>query len=206
VKESEFSSKVDAYIEKAAPFGQPVLEHLRELVHKACPDVEEAIKWSMPFFVYKGQILGNMAAFKAHCSFGLWGGEVSAVMRKDGVLSDDGMGKLGKITSLKDLPSDKAMLGYIKQAVAFVEDGGKTMQRKPKEAKPEAEVPAELTAALKKNKGASATFKAFSPSCRREYVEWIAEAKRPETRDKRVVQAVEWMAEGKARNWKYEKC
>jgi uncharacterized protein YdeI (YjbR/CyaY-like superfamily) len=206
VKESEFSSKVDAYIEKAAPFGQPVLEHLRELVHKACPDVEEAIKWSMPFFVYKGQILGNMAAFKAHCSFGLWGGEVSAVMRKDGVLSDDGMGKLGKITSLKDLPSDKAMLGYIKQAVAFVEDGGKTMQRKPKEAKPEAEVPAELTAALKKNKGASATFTAFSPSCRREYVEWIAEAKRPETRDKRVVQAVEWMAEGKARNWKYEKC
>ena len=206
MKESEFSSKVDAYIEKAAPFAQPVLEHLRELVHKACPDVEEAIKWSMPFFVYKGQILGNMAAFKAHCSFGLWGGEVSAVMRKDGVLSDDGMGKLGKITSLKDLPSDKAMLGYIKQAVAFVEDGGKTMQRKPTVAKPEAEVPAELTAALKKNKAASATFAGFSPSCRREYVEWIAEAKRPETRDKRVVQAVEWMAEGKQRNWKYQNC
>jgi len=206
VKESEFSSKVDAYIEKAAPFAQPVLEHLRELVHKACPDVEEAIKWSMPFFVYKGQILGNMAAFKAHCSFGLWGGEVSAVMRKDGVLSDDGMGKLGKITSLKDLPSDKAMLGYIKQAVAFVEDGGKTMQRKPTVAKAEPEVPAELSAALKKSKAASATFMAFSPSCRREYVEWIAEAKRPETRDKRVVQAVEWMAEGKQRNWKYQNC
>ncbi len=206
MKESEFSSKVDAYIEKAAPFAQPVLEHLRELVHKACPDVEEAIKWSMPFFVYKGQILGNMAAFKAHCSFGLWGGEVSAVMRKDGVLSDDGMGKLGKITSLKDLPSDKAMLGYIKQAVAFVEDGGKTMQRKPTVAKAEPEVPAELSAALKKSKAASATFMAFSPSCRREYVEWIAEAKRPETRDKRVVQAVEWMAEGKQRNWKYQNC
>ena len=206
MKESEFSSKVDAYIEKAAPFAQQVLEHLRELVHKACPDVEEAIKWSMPFFVYKGQILGNMAAFKAHCSFGLWGGEVSAVMRKDGVLSDDGMGKLGKITSLKDLPSDKAMLGYIKQAVAFVEDGGKTMQRKPTVAKAEPEVPAELSAALKKSKAASATFMAFSPSCRREYVEWIAEAKRPETRDKRVVQAVEWMAEGKQRNWKYQNC
>jgi uncharacterized protein YdeI (YjbR/CyaY-like superfamily) len=198
--------KVDAYIEKAAPFAQPVLEHLRELVHKACPDVEEAIKWSMPFFVYKGQILGNMAAFKAHCSFGLWGGEVSAVMRRDGVLSDDGMGKLGKIISLKDLPSDKAMLGYIKQAVAFVEDGGKRMQRKPKEAKPEAEVPEELAAALKKNKAAVKVFAEFSPSCRREYSEWIAEAKRPETMEKRVAQAVEWIAEGKQRNWKYQNC
>jgi uncharacterized protein YdeI (YjbR/CyaY-like superfamily) len=198
--------KVDAYIEKAAPFAQPVLEHLRELVHKACPDVEEAIKWSMPFFVYKGQILGNMAAFKAHCSFGLWGGEVSAVMRKDGVLSDNGMGKLGKISSLKDLPSDKAMLGYIKQAVAFVEDGGKTMQRKPKEAKPAAEIPAELSAALKTNKAAAKVFAEFSPSCRREYSEWIAEAKRPETKEKRVAQAVEWIAEGKQRNWKYQNC
>jgi uncharacterized protein YdeI (YjbR/CyaY-like superfamily) len=198
--------KVDAYIEKAAPFAQPVLEHLRELVHKACPDVEEAIKWSMPFFVYKGQILGNMAAFKAHCSFGLWGGEVSAVMRKDGVLSDNGMGKLGKISSLKDLPSDKAMLGYIKQAVAFVEDGGKTMQRKPKEAKPAAEIPAELSAALKTNKAAAKVFAEFSPSCRREYSEWIAEAKRSETKEKRVAQAVEWIAEGKQRNWKYQNC
>ena len=206
MKESEFSSKVDAYIEKAAPFAQPTLEHLRELVHKACPDVEEAIKWSMPFFVYKGQILAYTAAFKAHCSFGLVGPEARAALQKDGVLAKEGMGSLGKITSLKDLPSDKVMLGHVRAASAFVEDGGKTMQRKPKVTKPEAEVPAELTAALKKSKAASATFTAFSPSCRREYVEWIVEAKRPETRDKRVVQAVEWMAEGKARNWKYEKC
>ncbi len=130
-KTANLDPKVDAYIAKAAPFAQPVLEHLRELVHKACPDVEEAIKWSMPFFVYKGQILGNMAAFKAHCSFGLWGGEVAAAMRKDGVLSDEGMGKLGKITSVKDLPTDKEMVGYVRQAAAFIEDGGKTMQRKP---------------------------------------------------------------------------
>ena len=103
-KTANLDPKVDAYIAKAAPFAQPVLEHLRELVHTACPDVEEAIKWSMPFFVYKGQILGNMAAFKAHCSFGLWGGDVTAMMRKDGVLSDDGMGKLGRVTSVKELP------------------------------------------------------------------------------------------------------
>jgi uncharacterized protein YdeI (YjbR/CyaY-like superfamily) len=206
VKNQELNPKVDAYIEKAQPFAQPVLTHLRALMHKACPDVEEAIKWSMPFFVYKGQILANIAAFKAHCSFGLWGGEISAIMRKDGVLSDDGMGKLGKITSLKDLPSDKALLGYIREAAAFVEGGGKTMQKKPTAPKPEAEVPAELTAALKKNKAASTTFTAFSPGCRREYVDWITEAKRPETRDKRVAQAVDWMAEGKQRNWKYQNC
>ena len=202
----EMNPKVDAYIDNAAPFARPVLEHLRELVHTACPDVEEAIKWSMPFFVYKGQILGNMAAFKAHCSFGLWGGEVSAAMRKDGVLSDEGMGKLGKITSVKELPKAKDMVGYVRQAAAFIEGGGKTMQRKPKEAKPEAEVPAELAAALKKNKVAGKVFAEFSPGCRREYVEWIAEAKRAETKEKRVAQALEWIAEGKQRNWRYQNC
>lgn len=199
-----YEPKVDAYIEKAAAFAQPVLVHLRELVHKACPEVEEAIKWSMPFFVYRGQIMANMAAFKEHCSFGLWG-DVAAAMKQDGVLSNEGMGKLGKITGVKDLPSDKALLGYIRHAAAFVDDGGKTMTRsKSKAPKPEAEVPPELAVALKKNKTAAKVFAEFSPSCRREYVEWIAEAKRPETKAKRVEQAVEWIAEGKQRNWKYQ--
>ena len=207
MKSTDFSPKVDAYIAKAAPFAQPVLEHLRELIHKGCPDAVEEIKWSMPFFVYKGQILSNIAAFKAHCSFNLWGGEIAAAMRKDGVLSGEGLGKLGKIASVKDLPSNKAMMGYVKQAAAFIDAGGKTMPKRTKKVeKAEAEVPAELVAALKKNKAAGATFAAFSPSCKREYVDWIAEAKRPETREKRVAQAVEWMAEGKQRNWKYQNC
>jgi uncharacterized protein YdeI (YjbR/CyaY-like superfamily) len=206
VKESEFNPSVDAYIEKAAPFAQPILEHLRELMHKACPDVEEAIKWSMPFFVYKGQILGNMAAFKAHCSFGLWGEAVAAVLRKDGVHTTDGMGSLGKLASVKDLPADKKMLGYIRQAAAAVEDGSKTFPKRQKATKAEAEVPAELAAALKKNKAAAKVFAEFSPSCRREYVDWIVDAKRAETKDKRVAQAVEWIAEGKQRNWKYQNC
>jgi uncharacterized protein YdeI (YjbR/CyaY-like superfamily) len=198
---------VDAYIAKAAPFAQPVLEHLRELIHKGCPEVVEEIKWSMPFFVYKGQILGNIAAFKAHCSVNLWGDGVAAAMRKDGVLSDDGMGKLGKIASVKDLPSNKMMMGYIKQAAAFIDAGGKTMPKRTKKVeKAEAEAPPDLVAALKKNKAAGATFAGFSPGARREYVDWIVEAKRPETREKRVAQAVEWMAEGKQRNWKYQNC
>ena len=207
MKSTDFSPQVDAYIAKAAPFAQPLLEHLRELIHKGCPEVVEEIKWSMPFFVYKGQILGNIAGFKAHCSVNLWGDGVAAAMRKDGVLSSDGMGKLGKITSVKDLPSNKTMMGYVKQAAAFIDAGGKTMPKRTKKVeRAEAEVPAELAAALKKNKAAGATFAAFSPGCRREYVEWIAEAKRQETKEKRVAQAVEWMAEGKQRNWKYQNC
>jgi uncharacterized protein YdeI (YjbR/CyaY-like superfamily) len=198
---------VDAYIAKAAPFAQPVLEHLRELIHKGCPEVVEEIKWSMPFFVYKGQILGNIAAFKAHCSCNLWGGGVAAAMRKDGVLSDEGMGKLGKITSVKDLPANKVMIGYVKQAAAFIDGGGKTMPKRAKKVeKAEAEVPADLAAALKKNKAAGATFAGFSPGARREYVAWIVEARHPETRERRLAQAVEWMAEGKQRNWKYQNC
>ena len=203
--------KVDAYIEKAKPFAQPILEHLRKLMHKGCPDVEEAIKWSMPFFVYKGAILANMAAFKEHCSFGFWGKEIAEVLKESGAMREDGMGTLGRITSVKDLPSDKQMLGWIRQAAGFVDDGtytspmaGRNKLAKPP--KPALEAHPLFAAALKKNKVASKVFEAFSPSCKREYIEWIADAKREETRDKRIAQAVEWIAEGKQRNWKYQNC
>jgi uncharacterized protein YdeI (YjbR/CyaY-like superfamily) len=203
--------KVDAYIEKAKPFAQPILEHLRKLMHKGCPDVEEAIKWSMPFFVYKGAILANMAAFKEHCSFGFWGKDMAAILKEAGVVREDGMGTLGRITSVKDLPGDKPMLGWIRQAAASVDDGTyvspiAARNRVVKAPKVAVKTPPELTAALRKNKAAAKVFDAFSPSCQREYIEWIAEAKREETRDNRIEQAVEWIAEGKQRNWKYQNC
>jgi uncharacterized protein YdeI (YjbR/CyaY-like superfamily) len=207
VNESGFSPKVDSYIEQAAPFAQPVLEHLRGLVHKACPEMEETIKWSMPFFVYRGEIVANMAAFKAHCSFGIWGREIVAAMRKDGLLvKGGGMGSLGKISSLQDLPKDAALLGYLRQAIVLVKDGVKTFPSRKKAAKPAVEVPAGLTAALKKNKTAAKVFAEFSPGKKREYVDWISEAKQEATKLRRVAQAIEWIAEGKSRSWKYEKC
>jgi uncharacterized protein YdeI (YjbR/CyaY-like superfamily) len=203
--------KVDAYVAKSQPFAQPILEHLRELMHKGCPGVEETIKWSRPFFQYRGAILGNMSAFKEHCSFGFWGEEIGAVLRKAGVLGREGMGSLGRITSVAGLPPDKQMLEWIRQAAAFVESGQYTSpiaarHKVVKAPKPSLETPAEFAAALKRNKKAAAAFTAFSPSCRREYVEWIAEAKRPETRDKRIEIAIDWIAEGKQRNWKYQSC
>jgi len=198
--------KVDAYIEKSAEFAQPILRHLRELFHKGCLEATEEIKWSMPFFVYKGQLMGNMAAFKQHCSLGFLGPAMAEVLKKDGMDGADGMGSMGKITSLKDLPSDKKLLGYITLAAALIDGGAKVMSRPKKEPKPAPEVPAKLAAALKMNKAAAKVFAAFSPSCQREYVEWIAEAKRAETKEKRVAQAVEWIAEGKQRNWKYQNC
>jgi uncharacterized protein YdeI (YjbR/CyaY-like superfamily) len=198
--------KVDAYIEKSAEFAQPILHHLRGLFHKACPEAVEEIKWSMPFFVYKGQMMANMAAFKAHCSLGLLGSAMREVLKKDGFEGENGMGSLGKITSLKDLPPDKKLLGYITQAAALIEGGAKVMSRPKKAPKAAPEVPAELATALKKNKAAAKVFAAFSPSCKREYAEWIAEAKRQKTKEKRIAQAVEWIAEGKQRNWKYQNC
>jgi uncharacterized protein YdeI (YjbR/CyaY-like superfamily) len=192
--------KVDAYIAKAKPFAQPVLEHLRELMHKACPDVEESIKWNMPFFEYKGAILGAMAGFKEHCSFGFWDKAMGAEMRIGGD------GPLRRIESLKSLPPDKKLLTWIRQTASNVDSGEyqNPMAARNRKPKPDLAVPAELTAALKKNKEAAAVFAAFSPSCRREYVEWIADAKREETRSKRIATAVEWIAEGKQRNWKYQ--
>ena len=206
----EMNPKVDAYIDKAQPFAQPILTHLRTLIHKGCPGVEEAIKWSMPFFVYRGAILGNMAAFKEHCSFGFWGQEIGAVLREAGVVQDGGMGTLGRITTVKDLPNEKKMLGWIREAAGFIDRGEYTspIAARNKVVKPKASPKAspEFAAALKKNKKAASVFEAFSPSCKREYVEWIAEAKRDETRDKRIAQAVDWIAEGKQRNWKYQNC
>jgi uncharacterized protein YdeI (YjbR/CyaY-like superfamily) len=203
--------KVDAYIAKAKPFAQPILNHIRELVHKACPGVVETIKWSRPFFEYKGVILGNMSGFKEHCSFGFWGEEISAVLRDATVLQPDAMGSLGRITRVEDLPSSKQMLSLLRQAVAFIDSGNYTSpitarQKVVKAPAPAPEAPPEFANALKANKKASAAFAAFSASCKREYIEWIADAKRPETRDKRIATAVDWISEGKQRNWKYQNC
>jgi uncharacterized protein YdeI (YjbR/CyaY-like superfamily) len=201
--------EVDEYIAKAQPFARPILTHLRDLVHRGCPGVEETIKWSQPFFVYGGVILCNMAGFKAHCNFHFWGKEISAVLRESKVPADETMTSFGRITSLGELPPNKHMLSWIRQAAAFVDSGQYTSPMAARPKKPQSQqpdVPEEFKVALRKNKKAASVFEAFSPSCRREYLEWIAEAKRPETRDKRIATAVEWIAEGKQRNWKYQNC
>jgi uncharacterized protein YdeI (YjbR/CyaY-like superfamily) len=207
----QYDPRVDAYVNKVKPFAQPIMEHLRELVHKGCPEVEETIKWSRPFFEYRGAILGNMSAFKEHCSFGFWGEEIGAVLREARVVQEGGMGSLGRITCVADLPADKLMLGWIRQAAKFIASGEHTSpiaarQRVVKAPKEKVEAPAEFMAALQRDKKAAAVFAKFSPSCQREYVEWIVEAKRVETREKRIATAVEWIAEGKQRNWKYQEC
>jgi uncharacterized protein YdeI (YjbR/CyaY-like superfamily) len=190
--------RIDAYIAKSAPFARPILEHLRELVHAGCPDVEETIKWGMPSFTYHG-ILCGMAAFKEHCSFGFWKG--SLIVDQAGRPAEAAMGQFGRLTSVKDLPSKKVLTGYVKQAMQLNESGVKA--RKKSTPKPEAVVPDDLARALRKNKAARETFDRFSPSNRREYVSWILEAKTDETRQRRLETAIEWMADGKPRNWKY---
>ena len=191
--------RVDAYIARSAEFARPILSHLREIVHSACPEVEETLKWNAPHFMYRGMLAG-MSAFKAHCAFGFWKG--SLVTGGDGGVEAQAMGQFGRITSLDDLPPRRVIIGYVKQAMKLNEEGVKTPKRR-KTPKPEPLMPAELAAALAKNAKARATFDAFSPSHQREYVEWIAEAKGEETRQRRLANALEWMAEGKARNWKY---
>jgi len=194
--------RIDAYIARQADFARPILEHLRSAVHSACPEAEETLKWSMPHFLYKGQMLAGMAAFKAHATFGFW--RAKEVLGETGA-ERDAMGQFGRLASVSDLPPDDVLHALIRRAMALTDSGSRPAR--PKAApKPELETPPELDSALSANAAAKATFDGFPPSCRREYVLWVAEAKRPETRDKRIAQAVEWMAEGKKRNWKYENC
>jgi uncharacterized protein YdeI (YjbR/CyaY-like superfamily) len=195
--------RVDAYIAKSADFARPILTHLREVVHAACPDAEETMKWSFPHFQYKG-LLCSMAAFKEHCAFGFW---KSSLVMGEGTEAEKAMGQFGRISKLSDLPSKKVLTGYIKKAMELNEAGVKSPTRsKPKAPRPELAVPDDLAAALRANPAARATFDKFSPSHRREYIEWITEAKTPATRSRRLQTAVEWMAEGKPRNWKYMNC
>ena len=193
--------RVDAYIEKSADFAKPILTRFRVAVHKGCPDVEETLKWSMPAFMHHG-ILCGMAAFKAHCAFSFW--KYKLLFEDGAPFAGEGMGQFGKITSIKEMPTEKQLVAYIRKAAELNEAGIKVAR--PPAQKRALTIPPDLSAALKKNKRALAAFEKFPPSHKREYVEWITEAKRDETRAKRLAQAVEWMAEGKSRNWKYENC
>jgi len=187
--------RIDAFIAKAQPFARPILSHLRDVIHRACPDVEEAIKWSRPAFVNEGRILGVFGAFKAHASLTLWKmGEATG-------REEEGMGQFGRLTSLADLPGDDELIRII-QTTASARAEAKPQPKKPP--RPELPVPEELATALAASPGAQATWDGFAPSHRREYSEWVGEAKRAETRAARAAQSVEWIAEGKQRNWKYQ--
>jgi hypothetical protein len=191
--------RIDAYIRRAAPFAQPILEHLRQLIHKSCPDVEETVKWGFPHFERQG-VLCSMAAFKEHCAFGFWRwAEIEGIPGARGPMS-----QFGRISKRSDLPSDRALAAMVKKAVAL-NAAGKKKRAPVRRAKAPLVVPAELLAALKKNKKAKTAFDAMSASHQREYAEWIAEAKRDETRERRIEQAIAWLAQGKSRNWKYER-
>lgn len=194
-------ARVDAYIANAPDFAQPILVRVREMVHDACPDAQETIKWGSPFFDYNGQMMCAMAAFKEHCALIFWKASLIEGVPPNG---DTSRGSFGRLTSVKDLPGKTVFTGYIKAAMAL-NDAGITVKRPKSARKPEARVPKELSAALAKNRKARAAFENFSPAQRREYCEWIAEAKREGTKAARVAQAVEWIAEGKTRNWKYQR-
>lgn len=193
--------RVDAYIDKSQDFAKPILRHLRKLVHDACPDVTETLKWSMPSFEYKG-ILCGFAAFKQHCTFGFW---KESLMKEAKFPEKTAMGSFGRITSLKDLPSDATMKKLIKEAVRLNDEGIK-VKKVVSKVKKEVVVPGILLEALARNEKAAETFDKFPPSCKREYIEWITEAKTDATRDKRLATTIEWLSEGKRRNWKYENC
>jgi uncharacterized protein YdeI (YjbR/CyaY-like superfamily) len=197
--------RVDAYIEKAAPFARPILLKLRKLIFQACPEAMEMIKWSFPNYEVHDSMLCNMAAFKEHCSFGFW----KAALLKDPedilhLAERNAMGHFDKITTLKDLPADRILIAYLKEA-ALLNKNNIKLKRPKTGPKKELPLPRALSASLKKNKKASAVFEAFSPSNRREYIEWINEAKTEETQNKRLVTAIGWLEEGKSRNWKYKK-
>ncbi len=195
--------RIDAYIAKSADFAKPILTYLRNAVHAAVPGVQETIKWGMPHFQYKGNMCA-MAAFKEHVKFGFWKG--SLVIPADKRVEDaSGMNAFGQLTSVKDLPPARTLAAYLEQAARLNDDGVKAPQFVNRKKRPPLKAPPYLTAAVKKNGKALATWKALPPSGRREYIEWVTGAKTDATRQKRLATTVEWLAEGKPYNWKYRR-
>ena len=190
-------ARVDAYIDKAAPFARPILKQLRKLVHAGCPDAQETIKWGMPHFDYEGLLCG-MAAFKNHCAFWFW--NRALVLGED---SERGMAQFGRLRSVEYLPSEKRLIGYVRKAAALNESGVKPAARSKPRSKSPPKIPDYFKAALGKNAKARKTFENFSPSEQKEYIQWLTEAKRDETRQQRLKTSIAWLAEGKPRNWKY---
>jgi hypothetical protein len=194
--------RVDAYIERSAPFAKPILRQIRKAVHTGCPDVEETMKWSFPHFVYKG-MLCSMASFKAHCAFGFWKGSLLA----DGLVaakSSEAMGQFGRITSLADLPPSRQLVAVVRKAAALNDQGVKVVRRKATPKGPPV-LPEDFRRLLRGRKKAFEAFAAFSPSHQREYLDWFSEARTAATRERRMATAIEWISQGKGRNWKYEK-
>ena len=195
-------TRIDAYIAKSAAFAKPILEHLRALVHEACPDVEETLKWSAPHFTHAGKILAGMAAFKQHAGFIVPMLDASA---GDASKRTEAMGHYGRITVLADLPARRVLIAQLKQAAKAIDGGAKLPNRKRDTPKPVPTMPEDFARALAKTAGAKKQFAAFTPGKQREYLEWITEAKQEATRAKRIAEASAWIAEGKTRYWKYAK-
>jgi len=195
--------RIDTYINKAAPFAQPILRHIRRLVHMACPEVDETLKWGFPHFDYKG-IMVSTAAFKAHCTLNIWKASLIQGLAEINE-GDSTLGQFGRITSISDLPDDETLLGYFREARRLNEENIKVPQKPKNQTVKELVVPEILLEALKENPLAAETWDKFAYSHRKEYVNWITEAKTEATRDKRLATTIEWLAEGKTQMWRYSK-
>lgn len=194
----------DQYIEQAADFAQPILNQLRSAVYKACPEAEEAFKWSSPSFMYQGKILCSMAAFKKHAAFTIWLGD--QLSDPENILQTVGKTSMGQLSQLKtqeDLPKEEILIAYLKEAMLLTQKA--VSKKSSAKQKKELTVPEDLLAALETDSKAAETFNNFSYSNQKEYVEWLEDAKRESTRNKRLNTTLEWLQEGKVRNWKYLK-
>lgn len=198
--------RIDDYITKSAVFAHEILNYLRNIVHTNCPECTETMKWNFPHFMYKGDILCSMAAFKQHCAFGFW--KEKLMIKSSNLLTDKGksaMGDFGKITCLKDLPSKSVLKACIQEAMALNEQGIKLPKPVQKIADSAIIIPDDFQNALNKHALAKKNFNAFSNSHKREYINYILEAKREATRLTRIQKSIEMLADGKSHNSKYER-
>jgi len=198
--------EVDAYAEGVEAFAKPILAHLRGLIRATCPEVVETLKWGIPHFDYRGEMMCIFAAYRSHCAFSFWKSALMSDPRLKASIDLPASKRfMGKLRSLADLPVDAELTAWIREAMLLNEQGAKVAPRKTSAAPKIVVAPPAFVERLAASPSVKAMFESKSASFQKEYNVWIAEAKTEATRDKRINEALAWIAEGKGRFWKYAK-
>jgi hypothetical protein len=205
----DHNAQVTAYAAAMPAYAQPIFAHLRALIHTTCPDTDEAIKWSIPHFERDGDYLCIFAASPGHASFTFYKQQLMSDPRLRDNLNLPAIKRfMGRLTSLSDLPDDATLAAMLQEAADLNARGVRLPDRAPK-TPPVIDMPSAVATAvataLAANPAAQAVWDAKSAAWRKDYLVWITAAKTDPTRDARIAEALDWIADGKARFWKYQK-
>lgn len=197
---NEASENITAYIEKATPEFKEVMIALRSVLNNPNFDIKEDWKWGAPNFNNEGMICW-LAHFRNHVGMNFFKGTL--IKDKYNLFTHYREEKGNRQLKFSDINQiiPEQIEYYIEEAIKLNQENIKVVKKEI-----DTSLPLDLETELNNNPKAKMFFESLAPSYKRDYIEWIEEAKREATRTKRLATTMEWLSEGKKKNWKYENC